>query len=144
MQQDRRGFFESIGAVIAGLFGAAVGGQAASRVRIEQVRGAPGTLAGFDASGTGQSVTVGTGLTISNGTLSAIPVVASPRAWNVRLVRSATGTYVLPATVASETVVRRNGLGQIAPDDYDIVAGSIVPAQAWTADDIVVADGKAN
>jgi hypothetical protein len=129
---------------LAGLFAAGTA-KAATRVHVEQLRGAPGTLAGFNALGNGQPVNIGAGLSYSAGTLTAIGGAApAVRTRNVTLVRDAGGMYPLPTNVQRNTVIHRNGLRQQPGGDYNITSGTVVPTPAvWLADDLVLADGEA-
>lgn len=146
MQSDRRSFFDVIGrgmtVLFAGLFGA-IAGKAATRVKIGQVSGTPNSMAGFDGSGQGISVTVGNGLNLSGGTLTATGASIPVRQHNVALVREASGAWTLPPAVQRNTVIHRNGVRQQPSVDYNIVGEAVVPTgAAWPVDDTITADGE--
>jgi hypothetical protein len=144
MMENRRGFFRGLPLALAGLFAAGTA-KAATRVHVEQLRGAPGTLAGFNALGNGQPVNIGAGLAYSSGVLTAAGSTNVPVSTrNVLLVRDAGGMYPLPANVQKNTAIHRNGIRQQPGGDYNITSGTVVPTPAvWLADDIVLADGDA-
>lgn len=147
MENNRRDFLSSLKAFFAGLFAWLFAGGSASgatKTSVNQLKGQPNTLVGLDASGVGQSVTVGSGLSLSSGLLSLTPSQQTSRSYGMVLSRSSTGTYPLPPSISHNIAVFRNGLRQAPTVDYTITSGAIVPVPEypWGQDDIVVVDGE--
>jgi len=146
LDNSRRGFWAALAAFFAGLF-ATSNASAATKVRLDQVRApvaGPG-LMGYGPDTTGTPVTVGSGLQLSGGVLSAPGVAPSERSFAVVLTRDASGNYPLPAGVRVRTEVFRNGLMQNPAKDYSIVANVVTPVStvgAWDASDDVWVNGE--
>ena len=124
---NRNAFFAALLGLLASPFA-----WAASKLRADQLQsGATGVLR-LLAIGTDNrfaSLAIGSGLNYDGSTLSATPPVAAAP---VILARNPDGTYPY-----SGGAVFRNGLLQVAPDDYTTSGGVLTP-KGWNADDTVV------
>ena len=146
--ENRRSALSGIWSFLALLFGALIGrgtAGAATRIKPNQVQGGlPNSLMGFDGQSQGTTVAVGAGLSMSGGVLTATPVSASVRSYNVVLNRQANGTYPLPASVQVKPVFHRNGIRQLETEDYTYTAGVMTPTATaqYQPDDLVICDGE--
>jgi hypothetical protein len=146
--ENRRSALSGMWSFLALLFGALIGrgtAVAATRIKPAQVQGGlPNSLMGFDAQSQGMTVVVGAGLSISGGVLTANPVFASVRSYNVVLNRQANGTYPLPTSVQAKPVFHRNGIRQLETEDYSYASGVMTPTATaqYQTDDLVTCDGE--
>lgn len=117
----------------------------ATQILLFQLRSSSlNSLVGIGNTGHGVPITVGTGLTLSNGTLAATPVSAVVRQYNIVLTRGLDGSYTVPTNARNNTVFYRNGLRQIAGEDYSYSAGVMKPAldAQFQSEDLVTCDGE--
>ena len=143
---NRRSIFQSIIGALAFLW-FALTGRAATAMSIDQIQ-APqaGGLIGVGANRRLSQVTLGVGLDLTGGVLSA-KAATSPGS-TAKLKRDPQGNYPLPIGVRSKTKVYRGGLrmalGADPDGDYTIVADMVIPSLAfpWKVDDFVQADGE--
>lgn len=147
-ESTRRGFWAALWAVIVGFLFGASSINAATKINLDQIKpGIPGTgLIGYAANAV-TPVTVGSGLSLSGGVLSAPPApppVIPVRTFGVLLARDISGGYPLPVGVRSKTAVWRGGMRQAAGVDYNIAADVVTPVAGlpWEEDATVLVDGE--
>lgn len=98
----------------------------ASLVKLTQIIGSPReAILGTDAAGKLQQLTLGTGLSISNGILNVQPgIPIPPLVINTRITTSTPNSFPIPPTKTS-CLVNRN-IPQVINEDYTITNNNIV------------------
>ena len=146
-QLTRGGFWAALWAFIIGIFGGSQA-SAATKVKLSQISSGvagPG-LMGYGSDQIGTPVSVGAGLGLSGGVLTATPAPSTNRDYGVPLVRDAGGNYPLPANVRVKPAIHVNGIRYFAVEDYSIVGDAVVPNPGsesnWPPDAKVKADGE--
>ena len=130
--------------VLVATMWAAIRGQGATRIQLEQLRSpvqGPG-LVGFTAAGIGAPILPGPGVSIENGFLNVKVTVSVDRRYNVQLTRDGSGNYAIPPNCQKSTVIWRNGLRQQPVGDYNVAGAVLTPVTPWAVDDLVLCDGE--
>ena len=125
---NRNTFFTALLGMLAAPFAWAAG-----KVRADQLApGATGTLRLLAVGSDNKfaSLGIGNGLTYDGTSISATPPAATTP---VLLTRNPDGTYPFTGSGA----IFRNGILQMAPDDYT-VSGAVLTPKGWNSDDTVV------
>lgn len=144
----RKGFWAALVAFILGLLGAGKV-DAATKISLNQLRSStagPG-LVGYGADKTGTEVTVGSGLSLSGGVLSATstPPPSSNRQYGIVLTRDVpSGSYPIPVGARNKTAIYRNGLRMSAGPDFSWTGSAVVfvPALETDIEAVVACDGE--
>lgn len=129
MKRSTLGCWTAAIAVLGGLLGFG----ASNLITLNQIRATvagPG-LVGYGENKVGMTVTVGGGLTLVNGVLTATTAVPPviPTWDTAKLVADTGGAYPLPSNALTAGLrVTVNGLRYISPDDYSVIGGKVVPA----------------